>query len=156
MTTRPGPSSRDHGRRLAAALGIGMVATVAGSGAGALTLGLLGVLYEGPALLRAVPAVLLYGLILGPVFAWPVTLVVLPAVRLFAPPRFLRSALPAGGILAGAGTLLARVAEDPGLGRMGWTMVAAGAVGGLVAGLVFVAFLPRPAPDAPPAREIPL
>lgn len=46
----------DRWRRLAFALGIGLVATVAGSAAGAVVLGVVGAVAHGPQALRATPA----------------------------------------------------------------------------------------------------
>lgn len=66
-------------------------------------------------------------MILGPVLAWPVTLIVLPAA----------------GAVAGALSVLVQVTAEAGLGPLGWTMLTAGAVGGLAAGGVFVAFVPK-------------
>lgn len=140
--------------RLLQALGIGLLATGAGCAAGAVALGLIGALYEGLQMLRAIPAFVLYGVIFGPVLAWPVTLVVLPAGWLFLPPLRRRWALLVVGPLAGTVTLYLRLVNETELGGVAWAMIAAGTVGGLVAGIVFGAFVPRPGAEAgvpPPA-----
>ncbi|HRI83060.1 MAG TPA: hypothetical protein PLF88_11525 [Opitutaceae bacterium] len=147
-----GPPSNKAGlpRRFLVALGIGVLATIAGSAAGAVVLGLIGAVAEGVQMLRAIPAFVLYGVIFGPVLAWPVTLVVLPAGWLFFPARHRRRALLGVGPLAGALTLYFRLVNETELGGVAWAMIAAGTVGGLVAAAVFVAF---PRPDAPLANE---
>lgn len=141
-------------RRLPAALGIGLLATPAGSAAGAVLLSVLGAVFEGGHVLRGMPAFVFYGVIFGPVLAWPVTLVVLPAIWLFFPLRHRRHALWLAGPLAGAAVLCERVVTHEGLGTLSWVMVAAGTLGGLVAGIMFAAFVPRlrgEAGAAPPA-----
>lgn len=132
-------------RRLLAALGIGLLATPAGSAAGALLLGLAGAWLEGWYVLRGIPAFVFYGILFGPVLAWPVTLVVLPCVWFYFPLRHRRPALLIAGPLVGAGVLAERVVTEAGPGKLSWAMVAAGTVGGLVAGIVFVAFCCVPA-----------
>lgn len=153
MTAHPAPAAAvtrpmPFWRRLLTALGIGLLATPAGSAAGAVLLGVVGAAYEGWHVLRGIPAFVLYGVILGPVLAWPVTLVVLPAVWLFFPLRHRRHALLLAGPLAGAAVLSERVVLHDGLGTLSGVMMAAGTLGGLVAGLVFGAFLPRRVPSA--------
>jgi len=143
--TRPVP----FWRRLPAALGIGLLATPAGAAAGAVLLGLAGAGYEGWHMLRGLPAFVFYGVIFGPVLAWPVTLVVLPAVWLFSPLRHRRRALWLAGPLAGAAVLTERVVNETGLGTLSGVMIAAGTVGGLAAGAVFRAFVPRLVAAAP-------
>lgn len=135
-------------RRLLLALGIGLLATVAGCAAGAVALGLIGALSEGVQMLRAIPAFVIYGMIFGPVLAWPVTLVVLPAGWLFFPPLRRRLALLVIGPLAGTLTLYLRLVNETELGGVAWAMIAAGTVGGLVAAAVFAAFDPRVAAAA--------
>lgn len=157
MTAHPAPSADatrpvPFWRRLLAALGLGLLATVAGSAVGAMLVGLLGAVYEGWHVLRGLPAFVFYGVIFGPVLAWPVTLVVLPAVWLFVPLRHRRYALWLAGPLAGAAALSERVVTHDGLGTLSWVMVAAGTLGGLVAGAVFGAFVPRVVPSV---RRIP-
>ncbi len=129
--------------RVLSALGIGVLAMLVGSAAGALTLGLIGILFEGAKMLRVIPAFVFYGVLFGPVLAWPATLVMLPAIWLYYPLRHRRVALLVGGALTGTATLIGRVLLEAGLGPLGWTMVAAGTVGGLAAGAVFGAFVPR-------------
>lgn len=143
MNPPPHPGSRPLWRRLALALGIGLVATVAGSAAGAVVLGLGVAVGEGPQALRATPAFVVYGVILGPVLAWPATLLALPALWLLAPVRRRRPLLPAAGAVAGALSVLVQVTAEAGLDSLGWTMLTAGAVGGLSAGGVFAAFVPK-------------
>ncbi len=143
--TRPVP----FWRRLPAALGVGLLATVTGAAAGAILLGVVGAVYEGWHVLRGIPAFVFYGVIFGPVLAWPVTLVVLPAVWLFFPIRHRRHALLLAGPLAGAAVLTERVVNETGLGTLSGVMVAAGTVGGLAAGAVFRAFVPRLVSSAP-------
>lgn len=150
VATRPLP----FWRRLLVALGLGLLATVAGSAAGAILLGVVGAVVEGWHVLRGIPALVFYGVIFGPVLAWPVTLVVLPAVWLFVPLRYRRYALWLAGPLAGAAVLSERVVTHEGLGTLSWVMVACGTLGGLVAGIMFAAFVPRvrgEAGAAPPA-----
>ena len=154
MTTHPAPSigatrPAPFWRRLLASLGIGLLATVAGSAVGAMLVGLLGAISEGWHVLRGLLALVFYGAIFGPVLAWPVTLVLLPAVWLFIPLRHRRYALLLAGSLAGAAVLSERVLTEAGLGNLSGVMVMAGAVGGLAAGVVFRAFVPRLAPSAP-------
>lgn len=126
-------------RRLLAALGIGLLATPVGSAAGAFLLGLIGVLHEGWHVLRGVPAFVFYGVIFGPVLAWPVTLVVLPMGRMFFPLRHRRLWLLLTGPLAGALVLTERTVNETGASSLSWVMVAAGAV--------FRAFVPRVVPS---------
>ncbi len=145
MTSSSEPGARPFWHRPAAALAIGLLATVAGSAAGAVTIGLGSALTDGPQALRATPGFVVYGVILGPVLAWPATLVALPAAFLLVPRRFLRPVLLAGGAVAGGLSVLVQVTAEAGLDPLGWTMLAAGAVGGLAAGAVFAAFVPRPA-----------
>lgn len=140
--TRPVP----FWRRLLAALGIGLLATVAGCAAGAVALGLIGAAYEGWHVLRGIPAFVFYGVIFGPVLAWPVTLVVLPAGWLFFPPLRRRWGLLVAGPLAGTATLYLRLVNETELGGAAWAMIAAGTVGGLAAAAVFAAFVPRSNP----------
>lgn len=156
MNTDPLPASEKppvpRWRRLLLALGIGLLATPVGSAAGAILLGLIGAAFEGWHVLRGLPAFAFYGIIFGPVLAWPVTLVVLPGVWLICPHRHRRRALLIAGPLAGAAVLAARVLTETGLGTLSWVMVAAGAAGGLAAGAVFRAFVARPnaSVSAPP------
>jgi hypothetical protein len=157
MTARPAASAEamrpvPFWRRLLMALGIGLLATVAGSAAGAILLAVLGAVYEGWHVLRGMPAFVFYGVIFGPVLAWPVTLVVLPGIWLFVPLRHRRRGLWLAGLLAGAAVLTERVLTEAGLGTLSWVMVACGTLGGLVAGLVFGAFVPRSGAEvsAPP------
>jgi hypothetical protein len=130
------------------ALAIGLLATVAGSAAGAVILGLIGALSEGVQMLRAIPALVLYGVILGPVLAWPVTLVVLPVGWLLFPPLRRRFALLVVGPLAGTVTFYLRLVNETELGGVAWAMIAAGTVGSLVAAAIFAAFVPRVAAAA--------
>jgi hypothetical protein len=134
--------------RLLQALGLGLLATGAGCAAGAVILGLIGALSEGVQMLRAIPAFVLYGVIFGPVLAWPVTLIVLPVGWLFCPPLRRRMALLVVGPVAGAVTLYLRLVNETELGGVAWAMIAAGTVGGLVAAVVFAAFVPRVASAA--------
>lgn len=148
----PPPPARPPGsswRRLLAALGIGVLATFAGSGVGAVTLGLFGAVHEGAHTLRIIPAFVLYGMFFGPVLAWPVTLGVLPAIWLTCPPRFRRAALLVAGPLTGALAVYARLAAETDLGAVSWAMVSAATAGGLAAGVVFAVFA-RPHRGPPP------
>ncbi|MCW5548981.1 MAG: hypothetical protein KIT44_08465, partial [Opitutaceae bacterium] len=92
----------------------------------------------------------LSGVIFGPVLAWPVTLVVLPAGWLFFPPLRRRLALLVAGPLAGTAALYLRLMNETELGGVAWAMIAAGAVGGLAAAAIFAAF---PRPDTSVASE---
>lgn len=140
-----GVKKTPFGRRLLAALGIGLLATLIGSAAGAIFLALFGAAVEGWNALRAIPPFLFYGIMFGPVLAWPVSLVVLPAGWLFFPQRYRRVALLLVGPLAGAAVIIERLVNEVGLGSsmLNLSMVLAGTAGGLAAGITFVFFTPQ-------------
>ena len=144
-------------RRLLRALGIGLMATFAGAAAGAVLLALFGAAVEGWSAWRSIPPFLFYGVIFGPVLAWPVTLVVLPAVWVVVPRRFRRVALLVIGPLAGAAVIVERMVNEvgTGTGALDTAMVLAGTAGGLAAGVLFAAFVPRAMSgrESPPDRR---
>ncbi len=152
------------GCRVLAAMGIGVLATVAGCLTGAMMLILIGVFYHGLGLVEAAPGFAVYGVILGWLFAWPTTLLVLPAVWLFLPDRkrlIKRVVLLSGGMLTGGFTLVWMLVRETGSDVLNWSMVAAGVTGGLAAGVVFALFVPRRTPPVlrshadSPSRSLP-
>lgn len=153
----PLPTPRWHWfGRVMAALGIAVLATLVGCVVGAETLLMvfMGFSTEGYRTLEAAPGIAYYGLIFGGQFAWPTTLVVLPALWLFFPCRNRRAkrlVLWGAGLLAGGVTMLWMLPHAPPDESFGWTLLGAGAAGGLAAGMVFGLFLPKTAKQEPRA-----
>jgi hypothetical protein len=125
-----------------AALGIGVLATFVGSVAGAVVLAAFGAFHEGIHFMRAAPAMALYSLFFGPMFAWPTAFIVLPITWVAIPDRVVwkRWALAGIGALSGMITMFAMME----LGRKpegaDWYLPTCAAMGGVVAGVIFGCF----------------
>jgi hypothetical protein len=135
------------GRRVLVALGIGLLATVTGSAAGGGWFALMGMALDGFHGLMASPGIVLIGLVFGPLYAAPVTLVALPLVWVLFPRRWERTkgmVLLLVGPLVGAVHLWRVLPRSGEIGVMGWVLLGAGTVGGLAAGLTFRAFCKPP------------
>ncbi len=140
------------------ALGIGLIATFAGSAAGGTWFALMAIALDGSAGTLAAPGIVLWGLVFGPMWAIPITMGVLPLLSVFWPSRWVRFR---GRVLLSAGPVtaalyMARLLDrGEALGVMSWVLLGAATAGGLAAGLVFRAFEPRNAgpasvPSVPP------
>jgi len=135
------------GRRGLCALGIGLLATVAGSAAGGAWFALMGMALDGVHGVMATPGIVMIGLIFGPLYAAPVTLAALPALWVFFPRRWEHrkgTAFLLIGPLVGAGHLCNVLPRSDEVGVMGWVLLGAGTAGGLAAGLTFRAFVRPP------------
>lgn len=109
-------------RRVLATLGLGVLATIAGSGAGGAWFALMAIALEGFHGLMASPGIVFFGLIFGPLYAAPITLGVLSAIRLWLPRRWQKKksvVLLLAGPLTGSGYLWCILPREDDIGGDG-------------------------------------
>lgn len=144
--------------RVLRALGIGLLATVVASAAGGAWFALMAILLDRAAGVLAAPGIVAWGLVLGPIWALPVTLGWLPLLRVGWPARwrgYRGRVLLAAGPVAGALHMARLVEGDHATGVMSWVLVGAATAGGLAAGLVFRSFETSQSVQGPAASSVP-
>lgn len=132
-------TSRDGVLLLLKAAFLGAAATLIASLAGALVLSLFTIFSQGADYIRILLPALFYSLFIGPVLAWPATLVVLPLIWLLMPDQLAgrRVYLLVAGALSGTASIYWQSDVLADFSYIDASFLAAGFVGGATAGLLF-------------------